>query len=129
MNRAFLSFLSFLFRFCRFSSVSFVSLPFLTFLFRFLRFSSVSFVSLLYLSFLFRFLQTTRFLFASVRYWSVATALRPPYTRHSIVTPQTTDFPTPTRVDAHEAHPARLLIHPLPGLRHGFTLFTSSIQL
>ena len=45
------------------------------------------FVSLPFLSFLFRFFHTTRFLFASVHYQSVATALRPPYTCHSIVTP------------------------------------------
>ena len=106
----------------RFSSVS-------SFLFCFFRFSSVFYVSLPFLPFLFRFFHTIRFLFASVRYRSVATALCPPYTRHSIITPQTTDFTTPTRVDAHEAHPARLLIYPLPWLRHGFTLFTSSIQL
>ena len=66
-----------------------------------------------FLSFLFRLFRTTRFLFASVRYRSVATALRPFYTRRSIVTPQMTDFTTPTRVDAHEAHPARLLIYRL----------------
>ena len=82
----------------------------------------------LFLSFLFRLFCTTRFLFASVRYRSVATALRPFYTRRPIVTPQMTDFTTQTTVDAHEAHPARLLIYPLPWLHHGFTLFTSSIQ-
>ena len=82
-----------------------------------------------FLSFLFCFFRATRFLFASVRYWSVATALRPFYTRRPIVTPQMTEFTTPTRVDAHEAHPARLLIYPLPWLHHGFTLLTSSIQL
>ena len=55
-------FLSFLFRFFRFSSVSFVSPPFLSFLFRFFRFSSVSFVPPVFFSLLF-----------------IISLLRPPY--------------------------------------------------
>ena len=106
-------FLSFLFRFFRFSSVSFVSPPFLSFLFLFFRFSSVSFVPPVFFSLLF-----------------IISLLRPPcaHPTHAILSspPQKTDFLTPTRVDAH---PARLLIYPLSWLRHGFTLFTYSIQL
>ena len=99
----------------------FVSLPFLLFLFRFFRFSSVSFVSLPFLSYHpFSF----RFCSLSVCCDRLAPTLHMPFYRHPPW--QTTDFPTPTRVDAH---PARLLIYPLPWLRHGFTLFTYSIQL
>ena len=66
-----------------------------------------------FLSFLVCFFHTTRFLFASVRYWSVATALRPPYFLPSYR--HLNDRVTHTKpVGAHEAHPIRLLFYPLP---------------
>ena len=72
-------FLSFLFRFFRASSVSFVPLPFLPFLFRFFRFSSVSSVSLPFLSYHpFSF----RFCSLSVCCDRLAPTLHMPFYRH-----------------------------------------------
>ena len=71
------------------------------------------YVSFVYLLFLFIPPVFLSFLFASVRYRSDTTALRPPYKLPSYR--HLNDGLSHTKpVGAHEAHPIRLLIYPLP---------------